>query len=220
MSLGADTQRKRDREIAATTKGEATAENILDAAFKSIAVHGCGAVTLRGIADEAGVVLSQLNYHYGNKNRLFAAVLKRMQHGYIEALDVRLHGHDSLEGQIAAVVDYNESVLIDSPETYRNFLEFFNFAMNSKPFQVEVDNFTSQIAAMIEKRIVQYQCKDEAMACFSAAALTRFILSASFGIALQRFLSPENEDARAGFSIIKATASQLIRQNRDAMPLD
>jgi AcrR family transcriptional regulator len=84
-----------ENDAAPLTKGEATAERILDAAFKSIAVHGCGAVTLRGIAEEAGVVLSQLNYHYGNKGSLFAAVLKRMQQGYIATLDARLHGHDS-----------------------------------------------------------------------------------------------------------------------------
>jgi AcrR family transcriptional regulator len=197
------------------TKGEATAERILDAAFRSIAQRGCGAVTLRGIADEAGVVLSQLNYYYGNKDSLYAAVLKRMQRSYVETLDQRLRGHDSLSGQIIALVDYNESILNDSPDTYRNFLEFFNFAMSSKSFQVEVANFTSAIAAMIENRIARYQPDDRGVGAFSAAAVTRFILSASFGIALQRFLSPENGDVRSGFDIIKATATQLIGEDGD-----
>jgi hypothetical protein len=46
------------RPVAPFSKGDATAERILNATFKSIAVHGCGAVTMRGIADEAGVALS------------------------------------------------------------------------------------------------------------------------------------------------------------------
>lgn len=197
------------------TKGEATAERILDAAFKSIAARGCGMVTLRGIAEEAGVVLSQLSYYYGNKDSLFAAVLKRMRQRYMEGLDARLRGHDSLAGQIVALVDYNEFILNDSPDIYRNFLEFFNFAMSSPDFQAEVANFTSGIAAIIESRIVRYEPDNSGARGFSAAAVTRFILSASFGIALQRFLSPENEDVRSGFDIIKATAMQLIKEDSD-----
>jgi AcrR family transcriptional regulator len=195
------------------TRGEATAERILEAAFKSIAAHGCGAVTLRGIAEKAGVVLSQLNYYYGNKDSLFAAVLRRMQQGYMETFDERLRGNDSLVGQVIALVDYNEFILNDSPDTYRAFLEFFNFAMSSEAFQVEVANFTSAIAAMIESRIGRYGKKSGAAGGFSAAAVTRFILSASFGIALQSFLSPENKDVRKGFEIIKATAVQLIMED-------
>jgi AcrR family transcriptional regulator len=193
------------------SKGEATAERILDAAFKSIAAHGCSAVTLRGIAEQAGVVLSQLNYYYGNRDSLFAAVLKRMREGYVAALDARLRDQETLSGQLVALVDYNEFILNHSPDTYRNFLEFFNFAMGSDVFQAEVANFTSEIAAMIEGRIARYH-SDNTAAGFSAAAITRFILSASFGIALQRFLSPENGEVRKGFDIIRAMASQLVEE--------
>jgi AcrR family transcriptional regulator len=208
-----DTARNFEGGTATLRKGEATAERILDAAFKSIAARGCGAVTLRAIAEEAGVVLSQLNYYYGNKDSLFAAVLQRMQQGYVQDLDERLRSHDSLAEQVIALVDYNEFILNDSPDTYRNFLEFFNFAMSSPGFQVEVANFTSAIASMIESRIARYKHEGKATGAFSAAAVTRFILSASFGIALQRFLSPENEDVCRGFDIIKATAIQLINED-------
>jgi AcrR family transcriptional regulator len=197
------------------TKGEATAERILDAAFESIAARGCGAVTLRGIAEEAGVVLSQLNYYYGNKESLFAAVLKRMQQGYVEGLDARLKDCGTLAGQINVLVDYNEFILRDSPDTYRNFLEFFNFAMTSEAFRVEVAHFTSEIAAMIESRVTRYEPGDKGRSGFSVAAVTRFILSASFGIALQHFLSPASKEMGIGFDIIKATAVQLIKENYD-----
>jgi AcrR family transcriptional regulator len=199
------------------TKGEATAERILDAAFRSIATHGCGAVTLRGIAEEAGVALSQLNYHYGNKDSLFAAVLKRMQQDYMGALNERLQGRDTLTDQIMALIDYNEFILHKSPDTYRNFLEFFNFAMSSKGFQPVVANFTAGIAEVIEKSISQRQIRSKSEDAFLPAAVTRFILSASFGIALQHFLSPGNKDVRKGFSIIKATAAELIHANRSGV---
>lgn len=196
------------------TKGEVTAERILDAAFKSIAAHGCGAVTLRGIAEEAGVVLSQLNYYYGNKDSLFVAVMKRMQQDYMHSVDERLRGHDTLEGQIMALIDYNQFVLDSSPDTYRNFLEFSNFAMTSSAFRNEIANFTSEVVDLIESCIVRHGSKNNIASGFSAAEVSRYILSASFGIALQHFLGPKGHDVCRGFDIVKATAAQLIKQNR------
>ncbi|MHC0055821.1 TetR/AcrR family transcriptional regulator [Actibacterium sp. D379-3] len=184
----------------------------MDAAFRSIATHGCGAVTLRGIAEEAGVVLSQLSYYYGNKDSLFAAVLGRMQQGYMEGLDTRIRGHDTLAGRIGALVDYNAFILDDSPDTYRNFLEFFNFAMSSPNFQAQVANFTSGVAAIIQSRIDHHEPDTGDEDRFPVATVTRFILSASFGIALQHFLSPQNEDIRRGFDMIKAMAKKLTQE--------
>jgi len=115
-----------------------------------------------------------------------------------------------------ALVDYNGFILNNSPDTYRNFLEFFNFAMSSETFRVEVANFTSEIAAMIESRMTRYEPGDKGESGFSAAAITRFILSASFGIALQHFLTPKNKEVQIGFDLIKAMAAQLIKENRNA----
>lgn len=47
---------------------------ILLAAEKLFALHGYDAVSLRQIADEAGVQLALLNYYYGQKHELFEAV--------------------------------------------------------------------------------------------------------------------------------------------------
>lgn len=198
------------------SKGEVTAERILDAAFRSIAVKGCGAVTLRGIAEEAGVALSQLSYYYGNKDSLFSAVLKRMKKGYLAALDERLQAKGSPADQIMALVDYNAYLLEESIDTYRNFLEFFNFAMGSETFRREVSAFLSEISGMIEARIAG----SRQAAGGHPAAITRFILSASFGISLQHLLSPENPDVSAGFDIIKTTATRILKHMGHGKRLD
>lgn len=201
----------RDNEPVVGSKGEAAAERILDAAFKSIAAKGYASVTLRGIADEAGVVLSQLNYYYGNKDRLFVAVLQRMQQGYIKTVDQRVCSLKSLEERIIALIAYNEEILLDSPETYRNFLEFSNLAMTYDVFRTEVEAFTSRIAALIEMRITESRTNGDGHENFSTAEVTRFILSASFGIALQCFLNPDNADVKGGFNVMKIAAIRLLR---------
>ncbi|GHF26999.1 TetR family transcriptional regulator [Kordiimonas sediminis] len=52
-------------------------DKILDAAEKLFADHGFDGVTLRQIADEAGVDLALASYHFGNKLGLFDAALTR-----------------------------------------------------------------------------------------------------------------------------------------------
>lgn len=185
-------------------KGKTTAEKILDAAFASIATHGCGSVTLRGIAKEAGVALSQLSYYYGNKESLFVAVLKRMQEDYASELIQRLQKTGSVSQQIKELIEYNKYILTDRPETYRNFLEFFNVAMSSATFRTHVDAFTTNIATIIENRINYNELAKDVLGGCSPQVITRFILSAAFGISLQHLLNPENQDILSGFTLMLA----------------
>lgn len=61
-------------------------EKILDAAYHCIAKQGYAHVTLRQIAKEAGVAVSQISYHYQNKEGLLLAVVTRAANKYQEYL--------------------------------------------------------------------------------------------------------------------------------------
>jgi AcrR family transcriptional regulator len=193
------------------SKGETTAERILHAAFKSIAARCCSTVTQREIAQGAKVALialialSQLNYHYGNRDRLFTAVLKRMKQDYVAALDERLDGSRTLVERVTILVDHNRHMLQESPNTCRAFLDFFNFGTSADAFRQEVAGFLDDIANLIETRIGQ--SGDTGKNTVSAAVVTRFILSASFGISLQHLLNPNNTEVLAGFDLLKAGAA-------------
>ncbi|MBW4050491.1 MAG: TetR/AcrR family transcriptional regulator [Proteobacteria bacterium] len=54
-----------------------TKEKLLDAAEKLFARKGFHATSLREITGEAGVDLALVNYHFGGKKPLFAAILER-----------------------------------------------------------------------------------------------------------------------------------------------
>ena len=53
-----------------------TRSAILDAAKASLVERGYGGLSTRGIAERAGVPLSQIHYHYGSKQNLMLAVLE------------------------------------------------------------------------------------------------------------------------------------------------
>lgn len=64
---------------------------ILAAAEHLFAAHGYHAVSLRRIADEAGVPLALVDYHFGRKHALFDAVIARGR-GNVEARVAALQG--------------------------------------------------------------------------------------------------------------------------------
>jgi AcrR family transcriptional regulator len=57
--------------------GERTRSQILDAAETLFAEHGPEAVSIRAIADSAGVNLGAVNYHFLTKERLFEEIFRR-----------------------------------------------------------------------------------------------------------------------------------------------
>ena len=57
-----------------------TKERILDVAERLFADRGFPATPLRDITSEAGVNVASVNYHFGSKEALLAAVLERRLH--------------------------------------------------------------------------------------------------------------------------------------------
>lgn len=58
-------------------RGEATREKVLDAAERLFADHGFDGVSIREIAQEAGVTLGVVGFHGGSKLDLFKTILRR-----------------------------------------------------------------------------------------------------------------------------------------------
>ena len=58
-------------------RGEATREQILEAAGEVLRAEGGAATTTRAVAQRAGVQLSLVHYHFGSRGGLLAALLER-----------------------------------------------------------------------------------------------------------------------------------------------
>ena len=76
-----------------------TKERILDAAERLFADRGFAATSLRQITAEAGVNLAAVNYHFGSKESLLAAVFERR---VVPVNQERLRRLDALEAKDAA----------------------------------------------------------------------------------------------------------------------
>ncbi|MBA3821019.1 MAG: TetR/AcrR family transcriptional regulator, partial [Deltaproteobacteria bacterium] len=65
-------------------RGLETRLRILDAAREVLLARGSGGTSTRAVADEAGVRLSLVHYHFGGKQALLVAVLQSENEGLLE----------------------------------------------------------------------------------------------------------------------------------------
>ncbi len=65
-------------------RGRETRLRMLDAARQMLVEHGAGGTSTRSVAEEAGVPLSLVHYHFGGKQGLLVAVLERQRALYSE----------------------------------------------------------------------------------------------------------------------------------------
>ena len=61
------------------TEEKDTSKRILEAALNLISQNGYAQVSMRDIAQEAGVAISQISYHYKNKEGLFIALIRQLK---------------------------------------------------------------------------------------------------------------------------------------------
>jgi AcrR family transcriptional regulator len=65
-------------------RGQETRLKILDAARQTLVEHGAGGTSTRTVAEEAGVPLSLVHYHFGGMPALLVAVLERQNEELLE----------------------------------------------------------------------------------------------------------------------------------------
>jgi AcrR family transcriptional regulator len=182
-----------------------TSKIILASAFKCISAKGCAAVTLRDIAEEAGVALSQLNYYYTNKEGLFSEVLRSMRENYVADIEQKMAKCPSPAEKIVFLIRHNRQLLRKNKALYRSFLDFFNLAMWSASFRKEMNQFLDDISSAIERQIGTAGSPAPAdPEAPSPAALTTLILATTFGLAMQYLMSPEREELLAGFDLLES----------------
>lgn len=93
-----------------------TSDTILDAAEYVFSKHGYAGATVKNIAKQADCYESLIYYHYGNKDKLFAAVLKNVYHKLITAERALQLNTDQPEQALAEIVRFMWSYYQKNPE--------------------------------------------------------------------------------------------------------
>jgi AcrR family transcriptional regulator len=178
-------------------------EKILLAASKCISSSGYANVSLRDIADEAGVVLSQLNYYFKNKEGLFTEVIKMMMQEYLLEVENHLKGGTTAKEKVATLIKYFQEVLEEKPELFRLLYDFTSMALWSESFSNLLRNLFEDIAKLIEKHALNDIPVKSNLKEYSSKSIARMLFGAMFGTAIQVILDPQEKNLPEALTAIE-----------------
>ncbi len=183
------------------------AQKILLAAYDCLSTRGYANVTMRNIADEADVALSQLTYYFKNKETLFTEVINMMAGQYIREIETRMGTAADLNEMIASLSQFFKETLQEKPKLLRLFIDFTAQALWIPSFREQVDSLFVSLTVLIEKCILNDPAAQQSKPMYSTNAIAKLILGALFGTSVQALLSASKDDAFEAFNLAECLMS-------------
>lgn len=177
-------------------------EKILDAAYECIGREGYAQVSLRQIAKKAGVAVSQISYHYENKEGLLLAVVARTAKKYHEYLKNFLHPNMTPREKGDMFIRLYQQVLERDAQLFRVLYDLVGLALWSEPFRLEVREIFRGITEQITAEVFTDELMAELGYVHSSETLASLFFGGLFGVGVQALLEPENEAITSSLSAL------------------
>ncbi|HHT73987.1 MAG TPA: TetR/AcrR family transcriptional regulator [Firmicutes bacterium] len=162
-------------------------EQILAAAYTCISREGYGNISLRQIAQEAGVAVSQISYHFKNKEGLLLAVIAQAAHKYHHLMQATIAEYQSPEEKGERLISLLKEALIKDSAVFRVIYDSAGLALFSDTFREKMQEVFAGIRRQIVEE-VQHAVADPA----EAAPMSRLMFGVVLGTAIQYLLEPED----------------------------
>lgn len=183
------------------------AQKILEAAYECLSTRGYANVTMRNIADEADVALSQLTYYYKSKEKLFTEVISKMASQYIREIETMMSTTVDLNEKIVSLTQYFKEMLSDKQKLLKLFIDFAAQALWIPSFREQVDSLFDSLTELIERFILDDSQAHQSMPNYSSKAIAKLILGALFGTSVQTLLSADKKDSFESFDLAECLMS-------------
>lgn len=171
---------------------QSQSERILLAASECISTMGYANVSMRDIAHEAGVVLSQINYYFNNKEGLFREVVKMMMKKYMYEIEEVLKSEELPKERIKSLIKYFKKLLQSNPKLIKLLYDFTGLALWSPTFSDLLSSLFKDLSDMIDKYILN-SSQLKKLKGYSTKTLSRLIIGSIFGTGIQALLDDDDE---------------------------
>lgn len=171
---------------------QSQSEKILIAASECISKKGYANVSMRDIANEAGVVLSQLNYYFSNKEGLFKEVVKMMTIKYLRDIEEALKTEESPKERLKQLIKYFRKMLQYNPKLFKLLYDFTGLALWSPVFSDLLSSLYNDLADLVENYILS-NFQIIRSKGISVKSLSRLIIGSMFGIGVQVLIDHDEE---------------------------
>ncbi|QOR35288.1 TetR/AcrR family transcriptional regulator [Clostridium sp. 'deep sea'] len=164
-------------------------EQILSAASKCIAKNGYANVSLRDIADEAGVVLSQLNYYFGNKEVIFSEIIKNFVDSFLEGFKNYLNLGKMVENKIELLSNYLKKVSQEDKLSFKLLCDLVSMSLWSDSFKKIFNDLFARFNTLIEEHLFSKKSLNENYNKYPKATLANVVANVMFGIMMKTSVS-------------------------------
>lgn len=179
-------------------------DRILLAAYDYISNEGYANASLREIAAKAGVVLSQLNYYFKNKEGLLIEVIQLMIDKYLLEVEERLKRGANAKERVSYFIKYFQEMLSENPKLFRLLYDFSSMALWSDVFGKQLSNLFEKLSSLVEKYIFIDIPEDSFLKNESPNAIARILFGTMFGTAIQVLLDPKEKRLPESLTAIEA----------------
>lgn len=182
---------------------------ILEAAVRSLAAKGSANVSLRDIAREASVALSQIHYYFGSRERLLAAATSFVMQRQIASLHDELAGVRNPADRVSLAIRFVRRHLRLDPSQAKILLDLLSAATWSAEVAAETRPLQDKLLDVILAESA-YASQD----CLKTRAVARLVLGALNGLALQALQGAPEEEMDAAYAALESILIELITQER------
>lgn len=175
-------------------------QKILDSALQCISREGYARVSLRDIAKDAGVALSQLNYYFKNKEGLYRAVVEEISADYALKIEKSIQKMGTAKEKLNSMTGFLTDIMHDKPETAVVLLDLVSMSIWNETFKSMLSGLFDDFSGLIKKYIIGDQALKRDG--FSADAMSKAIVGALFGTIMQYILNPSDKSIDETFSCI------------------
>jgi len=193
-------------------------EQILDAARAALIKVGYEKITTRRIAEEAGVNIATLHYHFGTKEALLAEAVRHTMRRVQERLRRAIEGAPSASDAVERVYAAIWQIMRERPGVLRYDVTVRGFrdpAARDDALEI-YDGYRRLMTGIVERHLSE---GGRLASGFDSAALTGYMLATLDGIVLQYTLTGNDAAARVSLEVSKRHALDimgLLPRNRDA----
>ncbi len=177
------------------TDKENTSGKILTTAFLCLSSRGYANVSMRNIADEAGVALSQLTYYYKNKETLFSEVIRMMMEQYQNEIEATLKSTAHAKDKLSSLVRYFKELIKENPNLLRLFVDFTAQSLWIPSFREQLKGLFDAITEIIEKNLSVHTAIEKIRPEYSPKCMAKLIFGALFGTSIQIILGSDRDGA-------------------------
>ena len=174
---------------------EDPSQKILMTAYECLSTRGYANVSMRDIADEACVALSQLNYYYKNKEGLFIKVINMMIHQYLHEIEGNLKSAAGTKEKVSSLICFFKELLKNKPALLRLFIDFTAQSLWIPSFREQVEGLFNSLTEMIEINLLTDTESCKGLQGYSPKSIARYILGALYGTSIQILLGTDRDSA-------------------------